>query len=106
MLGETGLLGTILYLGVFLRAFRLLGRLVREPSNSQDSYPLVVAAYGALIYILVNSVYGPFLETGRLTTILATLVGAASMLDPRRQAVRVPVSNRPSPAGLSQPSRP
>src|SRR5690606_25847204 len=42
-------------------------------------FPLLVAAMGYMVYLMVNSVYGPLLETTRLTTLLWSFVALVSI---------------------------
>lgn len=79
LLGETGLIGALLYLSVYLIALKRLHGWIPQFLGDARILPLMVSAYGLLIYMLVNSIYGPFLETTRLTSILWTMLALVSV---------------------------
>jgi len=79
LLGEMGLVGTYLYLSIYGFFFVQLGRWINRYRRHEVILPLLLPAYGLLIYMLVNSVYGPFLETTRLTSILWTFIGLVAV---------------------------
>src|SRR5262249_51476823 len=75
LLGETGLLGTWLYMGIYLLVLRQVWGYLSVYREDTRIFPLVTVACGFSVYLLANSVYGPFLETTRYTTILWSVVG-------------------------------
>lgn len=79
LLGETGLLGTWLYLGCYFAVFRRLTAWVPLYSNDPNIFPLLITTLGFMVYMVVNSIYGPFLETTRLTTILWSMVALVTI---------------------------
>jgi hypothetical protein len=104
LIGETGILGTWLYLSIYVFALKRLWRWLEVCRTNQDIFPLVVTAFGFLVYVLVNSIYGPFLETTRLTTILwsmIALVYSYVRLDQRESAL---ASLRPRAETTSMPT--
>lgn len=75
LLGETGLVGTFLYLSIYFGLFRYLrAEAERAVVCSPEIYPFAVAATGFLIYVATDSLYNHWLETGRMTTILWAMV--------------------------------
>lgn len=85
LLGETGLIGTVLYLSIYLLVFgKLWGwlPLFREDPNI---FPLMAASCGLMLYLAANSVYGPFLETTRYTTILWSMIGLVTVYVRQRE---------------------
>jgi hypothetical protein len=74
LLGETGVLGCWLYLSIYVFTLKRLWNWLEIYQGDEKIFPLIVAAFGFLIYVLVNSIYGPFLETTRLTTILWSMI--------------------------------
>lgn len=89
LLGEVGLLGALLYLSAYWMLFKYLGLEIWNVERYGAAYPMVVATYGLLIYMLVNSVYGPWLETGRFTTILWGMAAMVVHLQRSEQAAPV-----------------
>lgn len=75
LFGETGLIGLALYLGCYLVAFRRLNAYVNFYRDDPQILTLGSISLGLMIYFIVNSLYGPFLETTRMTTILWSLIG-------------------------------
>lgn len=70
LLGETGIIGTFLYLSIYVGLLRRLLVSVKESySLLAQFYPLAIATVGLVIYIMTDSVYNSWLETGRMTTI-------------------------------------
>jgi hypothetical protein len=85
LLGETGLVGALLYLSVWFS-------IVSEAGRSEvygRHYPLVITGYGMLIYLLLNSLYGPWLETGRMTTIAMALAAMVAQLQRQEQSAEL-----------------
>lgn len=70
LLGETGLVGTWLYVSMYIMVLRRLLTQFRVCITHIHAFLLSICSIGLMVYILVNSLYGPFLETTRLTTML------------------------------------
>ncbi len=79
LLGETGIIGFVLYLSIYFLALRKLVSWVWLLRRDTVVFPLLVAAMGYMVYLMVNSVYGPLLETTRLTTLLWSFVALVSI---------------------------
>jgi hypothetical protein len=74
LLGETGFVGLVIYLGFYVAVFRRLRNYFPQYCSDPNIFPLITASMGFLIYTATVSLYNPWLETGRMTTILwATL---------------------------------
>jgi hypothetical protein len=74
LLGETGLAGTFIYLGIYIIIFKRLSFYFDKWRNDSMMFPLVASTVGFLVYIMVISIYNNWLETGRLTTILWSMI--------------------------------
>ncbi len=85
LLGETGLIGTLLYLGIYGRVLRKLWSWLPVYRDDATVFPMLLSSCGFMIYLLVNSIYGPFLETTRYTTILWSMVGLVTVYVELRQ---------------------
>jgi hypothetical protein len=81
ILGEFGLMGTLLYLVPYWVLGRTLRRVLLANPRDRQIVPLAAATYGFLIYLMVNSIYGPMLETGRMTTILWSLAACCLVFE-------------------------
>lgn len=86
LLGETGILGVAAYMSIYLFIFRRLRSLLAFHAADAGLLPLITATYGLLVYFAVNSIYTPLLESGRMTTILWTLIALCFVLHRRRLA--------------------
>ena len=75
LLGETGLIGFAIYMSFYVGAFRRLKSYWERFHNDVEVFPLLTASLGFMIYTLTVSVYNPWLETGRMTTILWSMIG-------------------------------
>jgi hypothetical protein len=75
LLGETGILGFFLYLSLYVLMFKQLSSWILAFRDDPIAFPLVLPTFGLFVYVLANSVYGPFLETTRVTTTLWTMIG-------------------------------
>ncbi|MGC8991535.1 MAG: hypothetical protein ACP5MD_15575, partial [Verrucomicrobiia bacterium] len=105
LLGETGLLGTWLYLSVYLVAFRWLWHRVASWHAKPEVLPLLTSSCGMMIYVVVNSVYGQFLETTRYTTLLWSMIGLVYVCAQREKSLE-PVGIEHAPVGLTASGRP
>ncbi|GEM_PF-2367956 len=79
LLGETGVLGFLLYVGIYGMTLRRLASMLPVARQHVGAFPILTAAGGLMLYILVNSVYGPFLETTRYTTLLWSMVALCAI---------------------------
>jgi hypothetical protein len=75
LLGETGIVGFLLYMSFYLMAYKTLTSYWTRYSNDPVIFPILTAALGLLVYTLTVSIYNPWLETGRITTILWSMIG-------------------------------
>jgi len=87
LLGETGILGTSLYLSIYFHVLMRMWSWTPHLQEDADILPLHLSALGMLIYLLVNSVYGPFIETTRYTTILWSLIALVFSYVRTRQSI-------------------
>jgi len=91
LVGETGIIGTLLYLSIYVGLLRRLVAAVKEPYSLRPQfYPLAMAGIGLLIYMMVDSGYNNWLETGRMTTIAWALAGL--LLKPMTASAPVPAA--------------
>src|SRR5262249_549451 len=74
LLGETGLIGFSIYLRFYLAVFRLVGKSSTVHRTDSNVFPLITASMGFLVYTLTVSLYNPWMETGRMTTILWLMI--------------------------------
>jgi hypothetical protein len=74
LLGEAGLLGTGIYLVIYFKVYRKLKSCAHALRNDAGFYPLALSSLGFLIYSLVVAFYNSWLETGRMTTILWSMI--------------------------------
>jgi hypothetical protein len=96
LLGENGLLGTGIYLAIY---FHILARLISLRKNLLDRgylFNILIVVSGFMVYLLTNSVYNNWLETGRMTTLLFGTT--AMLLRAHEQPHRIPA--RCNPGGL------
>lgn len=84
LIGETGILGTLLYLSIYVSAARtLLASIKSRVPLPTSRYILALCGLGLLVAMVTNSAYWNWLETGRITTILWAVVamGAKQAID-------------------------
>jgi len=74
LLGETGLIGTILYLSLYLMVGRHLLRAYRISESDENRRTFIACTLGFMVYTLINSTYNSWLETTRMTTMLWTMI--------------------------------
>lgn len=70
LLGETGLVGTFLYLGFYGFALRTARSIMRITASDSLFFPFSAATYAGLIYLLGMGSYNFWLESGRVNTII------------------------------------
>jgi hypothetical protein len=85
LLGETGIIGTWLYLSIYLFVFSKLWSWLPLYRDDTEIFPLLVSCCGFVIYLLANSIYGPFIETTRYTTILWSMIGLVTIYVQQRE---------------------
>jgi hypothetical protein len=86
LLGETGAIGTVIYLSFYIAIFRRLGRYCSAYRRDPNIFPLITTSIGFLIYTMVVSTYNPWLETGRMTTILWAILAIVCQYAERKQS--------------------
>jgi hypothetical protein len=74
LLGETGILGTLIYLGMYVAVFKKLSFHFTRFQKDPLVFPLISCALGFLVYLMVISKYNNWLETGRLTTTIWSMI--------------------------------
>jgi len=79
LLGETGIIGMIIYMSFYVGAFRRLKTYWVPYSHDPVIFPMLTATLGFLVYTLAVSIYNPWLETGRMTTLLWSMIGLLFM---------------------------
>lgn len=81
VLGESGVLGFIIYTCVYLTIlFRLMQQAKKHKKNSHI-FPLILSSIGFMIFILTVSAFNPWMETGRMTTILWSMIAIVFLFD-------------------------
>jgi len=88
LLGETGVIGTAIYLSFYIGIFRRLKRYCTEYRNDPNIFPLVTTSIGFLVYTAIVSLYNSWLETGRMTTILWVTIAIVCQYAERFQSDR------------------
>ena len=74
LLGETGIIGTFLYLAIYITILKKLSFYLNRYKEDQNIYPLIAACLGCLAYTMVLSLYRGWFEVGRMTTILWSMI--------------------------------
>jgi hypothetical protein len=74
LLGETGLIGFMLYVSIYATVLRRAWALLNRHETVSEIFPMITATCGFLIYVICNSIYGPFMETTRYSTILWSML--------------------------------
>lgn len=103
LLGESGLVGTWLYLGMYLIVLKRLWTWLVAYRHDPIVLPMISASFGFMVYVLANSVYGPFLETTRYTTILWSMVALVTIYV-RSPAVELAQEEEPEVKGVGSPA--
>lgn len=106
LLGETGLLGFALYISVYFGMMRKLSGWLkcRRTAEERAQLPLTAVAMGFMIYLMVNSLYGPMLETGRMTTLLWAFVAMSCVA--RRHIAAAEARKATAAPAISPPPNP
>ena len=75
LLGETGILGAILYLSLYLIVLNNMCKYLIQYRFDEFIFPMIVVTVGFIVYTLGVSFYNNWMETGRMMTILWSLAG-------------------------------
>jgi hypothetical protein len=75
LLGETGLLGTLLYLSVCFVGVRLASEHMKKVAHDSAFFPFAAASFAALIYLMLMASYNFWLDCGRVNTIVWSMLG-------------------------------
>lgn len=70
LFGETGMLGLMIYLFIYSLLLKLSIYQIHCNRSDPQIFPLAIVGLGLTVYLLTVSVYGMWLDTGRLNTIL------------------------------------
>ncbi len=70
LLGETGFFGIFLYLLIYYLIIKSVNFKLKLFREDRIIYPMGIAALGGIIYLLTVSVYGMWIDSGRMNTIL------------------------------------
>lgn len=82
LLGETGFLGMLLYLLIYLIIIKSINQIINSKIiKNSKIFPLELAALGMIIYLLSVSIYGMWLDTGRINTILWAMIAVIFQYD-------------------------
>ena len=81
LLGESGILGTFLYLGIYIVVLKKLNLAIKKYQKDSFIFSLIVCSVGFLIYNMSISLYNNWLETGRMTTILWSMIAMVYKYD-------------------------
>ncbi len=74
LLGETGIIGTFLYLAIYITVLRKLSIYLNRYKNDPNIFLLIAACVGCVAYTMALSVYRGWFEVGRMTTILWSMI--------------------------------
>jgi len=74
LLGEVGIIGTIIYLSFYVLVFKKLKRCRDAFSSHPRIFPFTVATIGFFVYLLAIGGYNYWLECGRINTILWSMI--------------------------------
>jgi len=74
LLGETGVIATLIYLSFYWGTLKHLRELLRTFGNDAFMFPFAVAAMGFFIYLMLMGTYNFWLEDARLGTILWSMI--------------------------------
>ncbi|MDL1974762.1 MAG: hypothetical protein LWX55_08285 [Deltaproteobacteria bacterium] len=74
LLGETGIIGTFLYLAIYITVLRKLSLYLNRYKNDPNIFLLIAACVGCVAYTMALSVYRGWFEVGRMTTILWSMI--------------------------------
>lgn len=74
LLGETGFLGMITYLGIYIVILYRLIYSLKKYKRNKAIFPLILCSSGTLMYFILGSSYFFWIETGRMSTILWSMI--------------------------------
>src|SRR5262249_24412198 len=74
LLGETGIMATILYILIYWITLKLFRKLLPTFGNDSRIVPFVIATKGFLVYLMLMGTYNFWLEDARLATILWSMI--------------------------------
>ena len=75
LLGETGLIGTTLYLGIVFLVLRSHRDILRSLRSDREFFSFAAAAFALFIYLMLMGTYNFWLDCGRVNTIAWSLLG-------------------------------
>jgi len=81
LLGETGIVGTFLYLSIYIISFKKLIICLTKYNNDAEIYPFIVSTIGLFLYLCSVSIYNNWMETGRIATILWSMIAMVFVYD-------------------------
>jgi hypothetical protein len=75
LLGETGLIGTILYLSIYVIGLRAAREHLGMVADEEEFFPFAAASFACLLYLMLMATYNFWLDCGRVNTIVWSMVG-------------------------------
>lgn len=78
LMGETGLIGTFLYISFYLVGLRKARATLRDCAQDANFFPFAAATYGSLIYLMFMGGYNFWLDCGRVNTIVWTMLALST----------------------------
>lgn len=79
--GETGIIGSTIYFYIYLTILLTNLKLLRIYRRNKTIFPVLITACGITFYMFTASVYYPWLEMGRITTILWGIIAIGIKYD-------------------------
>ncbi len=81
LLGETGILGMILYISIYIIILIKMNKMVRKYRKDTNIFPIAASGLGFMVYILSVALYGQWIDSGRMVTILWSLIALTFRYD-------------------------
>jgi hypothetical protein len=75
LLGETGLVGTILYLSIYAIGLRAARDHLGMLADEEAVFPFAAASFACLVYLVIMGCYNFWLDCGRVNTIVWSMMG-------------------------------
>jgi hypothetical protein len=75
LLGETGLVGTFLYLSICFIALRVARDHLGMVADEERFFPFAAASFACLVYLMLMAGYNFWLDCGRINTIAWSMLG-------------------------------
>lgn len=75
LLGETGLIGTALYLSLYFSALRRVNEALHACAHEVSIFPFIAATFATLVYLMFMGGYNFWLDCGRVNTIVWSMLG-------------------------------